>query len=1186
MGDNNIIKQESLQPKRLDPKQDKAYQSVLDIAERLQVGDATNIALTGPYGSGKSSILISLKDDYPQFEYLNISLATLQAFDNNDSDNLKGAGPEEPDEEISKNNLDRLIEYSILQQIIYREKQNTLPNSRLKRIFHLSGNDVKYIASSTLLAFLAVIIVFEPSALCVGWLCKLFGYPLLNIIGDVLSLGYLTWYAYTALKKIVPAISNSRLNKFNLKSGDIEIVKNTSIFNKHLDEILYFFEMTKYNVVIIEDLDRFGSTAIFLKLRELNLLLNESKVIDRRIFFVYAVRDDMFKDAERVKCFDYITTVIPVINRSNAKNQLKEELEKRGVTEMKDKDLRELGFFLNDMRLLKNITNEYVQYREKLAKGISCEKLLAMIIYKNYYPQDFAHLHDCKGIVYQLINMKETFVSEQVVKIEEENKKKIELREKHLKEKHLKEAELRRIYLEAYRDKIGNNIQKIKVGDNLKDISEIAISEPLFDKLISSKTVTYSYLANNGYSQRIVQNAINLPFQEIEKTVYPLMSYKERLESLRVELNKLDDRDVIEIKIEDIRSQALSQIMTDVDYTKVPKYNALNVPKLIEYLVVKGYIDENYYDYISYFYNNFIDAHDWEFVLDVKLGKAHEYDYIINNVEACLTEIPNSAYRKAAILNTFIVDCIALKQYDRMNVRRLLVILKTVVDNKKYDFLIAYYLKGHRPDVVFGALFSQYKDIWNDFEKFDDNELHLRQIWYRYAEINNSNEMTQDWISDHFDFIIDHLSAFGEEHWCSLIEKNPYHFKTLNSTSEKILDSVEKRDAFELNKNNVATLISCFLKHEYMSASYKLVLESERQKLIKKVEDDLDTCLKKVFSQPESSKESFDSIIKILNNEEVIEQDKIAYLKFQEDKLDFVDFDTDDIKNLAIKCDVVEPIWENVIDYMNNVSDKKADNDLVNYIERHTDELSQLKVPQENEADERMLLRQIIETNVLTFDSYARILERFTRWNFNTWVPVIEENRFILLVEKGMVHFSKENTVDISGKYSSKALVRYLIKNKSDFLMNAETIDYTTEVAQGILESDLTVKEKSQIIPYIKLEILNGTIANHIVSMFGEINLNVGVDFMLKVLQLSTLMIEKVLVINKTLDRSDLDENRITSLIKKLPAPYCYIAEKGKKPEIPNNEQSKKLVELLKKKNYISTFSENNKGIRVNTKLK
>ena len=40
-----IITQESLQPKIIG-KEDKAYQSVLDIEERLQNGDATNIAVS------------------------------------------------------------------------------------------------------------------------------------------------------------------------------------------------------------------------------------------------------------------------------------------------------------------------------------------------------------------------------------------------------------------------------------------------------------------------------------------------------------------------------------------------------------------------------------------------------------------------------------------------------------------------------------------------------------------------------------------------------------------------------------------------------------------------------------------------------------------------------------------------------------------------------------------------------------------------------------------------------------------------------------------------------------------------------------------------------------------------------------------------------------------------------------
>lgn len=74
------ITQESLQPQRIK-KEDKAYQSVLDIEERLQKRDATNIALTGPYSSGKSSILITLKEDFPEHHYLNISLATLKPSD-------------------------------------------------------------------------------------------------------------------------------------------------------------------------------------------------------------------------------------------------------------------------------------------------------------------------------------------------------------------------------------------------------------------------------------------------------------------------------------------------------------------------------------------------------------------------------------------------------------------------------------------------------------------------------------------------------------------------------------------------------------------------------------------------------------------------------------------------------------------------------------------------------------------------------------------------------------------------------------------------------------------------------------------------------------------------------------------------------------------------------------------------
>ena len=92
-------------------------------------------------------------------------------------------------------------------------------------------------------------------------------------------------------------------------------------------------------------MDRFGSPDIFLKLRELNQLLNESKIVSRNIVFVYAVKDDIFLNEERTKFFDYITTVIPVINPSNSKDILKAALNERGLEDnvIKDGDLRDMA---------------------------------------------------------------------------------------------------------------------------------------------------------------------------------------------------------------------------------------------------------------------------------------------------------------------------------------------------------------------------------------------------------------------------------------------------------------------------------------------------------------------------------------------------------------------------------------------------------------------------------------------------------------------------------------------------------------------------------------------------------------------------------------------------------------------------------------------------------------------------
>lgn len=398
-------KQKSLTPTIID-KEEPQYRSVVEIGSKLDSDkDVRNIAITGPYGSGKSSVLYTLKKKYPNHKYLQISLATLESYDIQKDERNKKAEIEQ---------LNRIIEYSILQQLIYREKYETVPNSRIKRIFHFDNKKLLKWSLGIVGFFIAYLVAFEPRFLRVDAVFNLFNLgPIANTIFDILSTIYMIGGLYVLVRIILLTFCGSQISRLNLKNGEIEL-KEASIFNKHLDEIIYFFQRTPYDVVIIEDLDRFNTSEIYLKLRELNQLINESKEIGRHIVFIYAVKDDVFKDAQRAKFFDYISTVIPVINPSNSKDKLKDELKDRGYEDIAEEDLEEMAFFMTDMRLLRNIANEYQQYRSRLCETrktlINPTKLLGMVIYKNYFPRDFAQLHNREGKVYQCISAKRKFI--------------------------------------------------------------------------------------------------------------------------------------------------------------------------------------------------------------------------------------------------------------------------------------------------------------------------------------------------------------------------------------------------------------------------------------------------------------------------------------------------------------------------------------------------------------------------------------------------------------------------------------------------------------------------------------------------------------------------------------------------------------------------------------------------------
>jgi hypothetical protein len=220
-----------------------------------------------------------------------------------------------------------------------------------------------------------------------------------------------------------------------------------------------------------------------------------------------------------------------------------------------------------------------------------------------------------------------------------------------------------------------------------------------------------------------------------------------------------------------------------------------------------------------------------------------------------------------------------------------------------------------------------------------------------------------------------------------------------------------------------------------------------------------------------------------------------------------------------------------------------------------------------------------LSLNLMTEENIGKISSLFSDPDYND--KVINISR----LDESLCYTDK-NTKSIIEQYSASLVIAYLLKHKRDWLKKPEDVAYDTDIAIGLIKSSLTISEKTVLISCFDADIVNSELADEIIRILSRQEIKLDVNFLLKVMKLTNLTGERIRVLNYTLEKNAFDEDLITAFIETLHFPYKCIAEKGKKPEIPSDEESWRLVKLLKDNDYISSYSETKKGIRVNTKLK
>lgn len=412
-GNSNKIKFHHLSPENAENYD--LYSDAFDNA--LENNNIANIAVTGPYASGKSSIMQACKEKYGEDKFITLSLTNFTQENNNDK------------KEIEEN-----LEAQLVNQLIHKIDKSKIQESRFL-ISHKIDSDIEIIKNKIyknkklilLLITSIVILSFNGDmfANTINLIEKYFSkyiniifsiFEAVKLIAIFVIAGIVIKFFPSMLYQIISLIKKNKFRRINLYGNEIELFNNedNSIFDKYTDEILYLFKNAGVRYFIFEDIDRYEDVTIFKKLREINILLNETlKREDKEykpIKFIYLICDNMFTAEERTKFFDFIIPVVPFIHKGNSYDyMIKELFVEEAKNEKNKKFLIKLSLFIDNARILKNIANEYYIYnefihlkeREPHTKFI---KLLSLIIYKNLFPKDFNLLYFNKGYLAELLN--------------------------------------------------------------------------------------------------------------------------------------------------------------------------------------------------------------------------------------------------------------------------------------------------------------------------------------------------------------------------------------------------------------------------------------------------------------------------------------------------------------------------------------------------------------------------------------------------------------------------------------------------------------------------------------------------------------------------------------------------------------------------------------------------------------
>lgn len=1144
-----------------------------------------NIALTGPYGSGKSSIINTYLKRHPiiKAKHLRISMATFVENGVDEQGNIKKITVEP-----------ELVQEGILKQLFYKVNHRRIPQSRYRKLYKVSFWSVLLNLILLVGAIGFFTFIFAPEQydkiisliIDAGEKFKFTGTEALGLFGAVILL------IITVLALIWRQMySRFRINEVKVKDTTITPDKkdNESIFNKNMDEIVYFFEETKYRVVFFEDLDRLDSSKIFVQLRELNTLLNNSDTIKRPIVFVYAVKDDIFTEEDRTKFFEFIIPVIPVINSTNS-GEMMLELFKANGSELLKHDITldyilDVSPYISDMRVLQNIHNEFLLYKRTLRTGqgleLSDKMMLSLIIFKNLYPKDFADLQMEGGIIKQAFTDKQNYISKKQTELQSDIDAYADVITKVNADTIKSTKELKVAMLSALVN-WGGIVTSVGQSYYGSDYTAQTILDDSFDwtKLCNGDRWIVNYRSWDGSS--FPRNSVS-NFTEICSLYYQRYQYLRTYEEKQLSTLQTEIEHKKQTKSE-LSSWSLQKLI-DIEGDEAVFSADVQANKLLVFMLRKGYIDEKYASYVNYFKGSSITTDDMNYILGIKDHEAKPFDYVVSKTAQVVHRLLPHEFEQREALNFSVLEyLLATTECDD----KLAAVIKQLSDGSElsWQFVDEFVMQtSHLPRFI-RLLATSWEQMWAHI--YHDPVLtYSRKAYYlsllftnagvdTVLALNGKDMCISRFFEEHED-ILQQLSSVEPEIIVSIIPKLDISFSNLKieGVDSDVLNCIFDNCFYEINPDmihHVVAFKNAALCGRLSKQNYTTIISLGYAPLIEYVHENLPLYIDNIVLDGANRKENINQIIDLIKR-------SISDVKRCERIILFEDFclsnisqccgdiypkykvELETIWNALLCHGKVEPTWENVDRYWSHFGLTAA---LTEFITTNADNL----VGKPSTCLDDALRQEIIQSNIKP-PVFTKLLKHLHLNDFNIPLESIHEVNVEAMIKSHYFVFAVGMFEELNESYPGLCEI-YIMENKDAFLAAVSDVPLGKEVFEKLVTSKQTDRVfKEIIIKHHGANLMSEIVADQICSMGLSVSKAVF-DAAWDILDVSK---KKILMMNHL---ESLAAEDFEMCFSKLGKPYQELTDRSRRHNvtIPDSEEHRKLAKRLLQVDYLTSYDD------------